>query len=186
MKSLLRKSIAATGLALTAMAAHADPVLWTLNNVVFDDGGTASGWFVFDATQWNTAQGKWGVYGDFDIQTTAGTEGLSWHYNSADGNNFAWHIDMFGFANSLAWAANGADEPWIDFIFGSALTDAGGTVSITGGWEASDINSTVYRQFASGSITTETANAVPEPAVPALVGAALFGLAVTTRKRRKG
>jgi hypothetical protein len=184
MTSLLRKSIAAAGLALTALAAQADPVPWTLNNVTFNDGGSASGWFTFDVTQWNVNQQNWGGSGEFDIQTTAGSQGLSWHYNSTDGNNFASHIDMWDVAHSLAWAANGAEQPWIDFIFATGLTDAGGTVAVVGGWEGADLSSTVYRQFSGATVTTNAANALPEPDAPALVGAALLSLCVTLRKRR--
>jgi hypothetical protein len=184
MTSLLRTSIAAAGFALTALVAQADPVTWTLNNVTFNDGGTASGWFIFDASQWNVDQQTRGVYGDVDIQATAGSQGLSRHYDSTDGNNIVWHIAMWGIGNSLAWAANGADQPWIDFIFATGLTDAGGTVAVVGGWEGSDLSSTVYRQFSGGTVTPLTAKDLPEPDAPALVGAALLSLCVTLRKRR--
>lgn len=48
-----------------ATAAHAVPVQWTLDNVAFDDGGTASGSFVYDAdTQ---------TYSNIQVSTTSGT-----------------------------------------------------------------------------------------------------------------
>ena len=39
------------GVSLAALSptTHADPVEWTLQNIVFEDGGTLTGTFVFDA-----------------------------------------------------------------------------------------------------------------------------------------
>jgi len=52
------------GLSLGAPA-RAEPITWTLTDIVFDDGGTASGTFVYDeATQSPT---------DVNIQTSDGT-----------------------------------------------------------------------------------------------------------------
>ena len=49
----------------TAADAAASPILWTLKQVGFDDGGTASGSFVFDA--------ETSVYSLIDVTTTAGS-----------------------------------------------------------------------------------------------------------------
>jgi hypothetical protein len=183
MNTLLKRTLAAAGLAFAALAAHAEPVTWTLNNVQFDDGGTASGWFVWDAAVWNVDQNKWGVYGAFDIQTSTGA-GLGWNYSSADGNNFAWHIDMFT-ANSLAWAANGGDEPWIDLQFASALPDGGNaTVAVSGGWECDALFWTACRSAVSGEVQASPAT-VPEPGSIGLAGVALFGLSVAARRHRR-
>jgi hypothetical protein len=52
--------------ALSAQSASANPILWNLVGVTFDDGGTASGSFVYDADT-NT-------YSNISITTTAGSE----------------------------------------------------------------------------------------------------------------
>src|SRR5215813_9278566 len=63
-----RSLIAALGLiALLSLpsVASADGATWTFSGVTFDDGGTASGSFFYDATN-NT-------YSDINMTTTAGT-----------------------------------------------------------------------------------------------------------------
>lgn len=47
----------------------ADPVTWYLHDVVFDDGGTATGWFEYIETE--------GAPGELFIQTTGGAGGFS-------------------------------------------------------------------------------------------------------------
>ena len=75
---LMLRIFVATTLAIWACAeSHATLVKWTLNNVTFTDGGTASGFFIVD-----TSTGQLAVtpppegsleYGGFDIKTTSGS-----------------------------------------------------------------------------------------------------------------
>ena len=58
--------ILAAGLLWMADSAEAALVTWTLRNVTFNDGGTASGFFALDPTQTDASV-------NFDIKTTAGT-----------------------------------------------------------------------------------------------------------------
>ena len=57
---------------LATVNAHAIPGVWTLDNVVFDDGGIATGSFVYDADLSN--------YSDVDITTTDGADLMGSHY----------------------------------------------------------------------------------------------------------
>ena len=62
----MRRRLLLSGLVLMlSVAAHAQPLTWILQNVTFDDGGTASGSFTFDATT--------GSDSNVNIATTAGT-----------------------------------------------------------------------------------------------------------------
>jgi hypothetical protein len=65
MRLSLRVLLTVAGLVLFSVTASAFPRIWTLNNVRFGDGGTASGSFTYDATT-NT-------YSNVNITTTAGT-----------------------------------------------------------------------------------------------------------------
>lgn len=181
---MLKKTLVASGLVLAALAAQAEPVTWTLNNVRFADGGSATGWFVWDATVWNDVQQTWGVYGDFDIQTSAG-DGLGWHYSSFDGNNFAFHIDMFT-SNSLSWAAVGMDEPWLDMQFAAALPATGNaTVALQSGWECNALYWTLCRQVVAGEVQAQSTASVPLPGSLALAGLGLLGVGAGSRRSHR-
>src|SRR5258708_25873795 len=102
--------------------ASADGIAWDLSGVTFDDGGTASGSFVYDATA-NT-------YSSIDIITTLGTAFGGATYTSLSG----------GFGSSspgmLLWARGDlSGPPLLFFFFGSDLKNSGGTVSLIGVWE---------------------------------------------------
>lgn len=69
----MKKLFASAAVALSFLAfiatAQAAPLQWTLTDVTFDDGGTATGSFVYDADS-NT-------YSNIALKTTAGTAGAA-------------------------------------------------------------------------------------------------------------
>lgn len=65
-KLLASAALALSSLAFTA-AAQAAPLQWTLKDVTFDDGGTATGSFVYDADS--------DTYSNVQLSTTAGSVG---------------------------------------------------------------------------------------------------------------
>ena len=108
------------GLSLGALSAtaHAEPIEWTLDNIVFDDGGTATGTFVFDAATQTVS--------DINIQTSAGFVFSGNTYNTALG---AGSVKIpFTTATNFGDLTN---EFILDLLFiGSGLTDSGGTVAV--------------------------------------------------------
>ena len=65
MKAMLVKFSAIVLFAFWSISGYAVPVVWTLNGVTFDDGGTASGSFTYDAGT--------DTYSAISMSTTAGS-----------------------------------------------------------------------------------------------------------------
>jgi hypothetical protein len=65
MRHILVLMVLTGWLAVVASPVRASPILWTLTDVTFDDGGTASGSFVFEDVT--------GAYSDLSITSTAGS-----------------------------------------------------------------------------------------------------------------
>lgn len=101
---------------LACGAAQAATVQWTLTDIVFSDGGTATGSFRYDADS-NT-------YSNVDVLTSAG----------ADSSGFAYDSVLEGDGNFVALLQSpGADltgEPILQLVFQTPLTNSGGLVSL--------------------------------------------------------
>ncbi len=121
----LKNLLAAMVLAMASISAFAVPVLWTLTGVVFNDGGTASGSFIYDATT-NT-------YSSVSITTTTGSTRTGAAYSvtntSISSSTAALYV--------TSAAANQTGLPALFLPFTSALTNAGGSVNIRLGLNAS-------------------------------------------------
>ncbi|MBL8199375.1 MAG: hypothetical protein JNK40_00250 [Chromatiales bacterium] len=168
----------ATCLLLLPVAGWAAPLQWTLANVVFNDGGDASGSFTYDADT-NT-------YSLIAITTTAGT--------AFGGATYSGQNLQPGTMTSTQLVALPFDtiNPSLGFIlrYVNPLTNAGGTVNLVPGFVAFPITfgsgETVYfggplREVVSGAVS---AAVVPLPAAGPLfiAGCALLGLG--SRRRR--
>jgi len=180
---------------LASPLAQAVPVTWFLKDVVFADGGTASGSFVFDADLGSTITFNVGGVpvtapgGNFlalNITTTTGTSLSGNTYfdpNPASPGNFA-------FMNTVP------DDSLLDFLgtpkmvaeLLAPMTNAGGTVAIniTGFSGEGTCNSTtcgstlLARRFVSGQFTTTS---VPEPTTTALLTLGLLGAGFAKKRR---
>lgn len=141
-----RLGFAATFALLSCLGASASaaPLTWTLDNVVFDDGGTVTGSFIYDADT-NT-------YSGISLQTAGGpitgASGyqLTWLGGSTQ-PSFPYSRSAFGFtaADFSAMVARDVyDEfgmyqfthhqyPQLKLRFVSGLTNAGGTVALVPG-----------------------------------------------------
>ena len=163
-------------LAFVAAQAVAAPLTWVLSGITFSDGGTASGSFVYDA---NT-----NTYSSVNITTIAGsvrTTGATYHFvcgqdvPSCNGVSPSAGFNL----NLTSAAANQTGLPGFALFFSSALTNAGGSVSVTGE-EANCSNSTCTapvspeRSITGGSVSTVAVPATPAPSSVLLVSAGLL------------
>ena len=150
-------------------SAQATPVVWTLDNIVFDDGGTATGSFIFDADIWE--------WSDINITTTAGTAYAGDTYASLNSDY------PFNSPNDMLFVNDLVDPHTFVLRLQDVMTNSGGTILLSQSLEAQCSDSDcaggpVLRSFVSGSVT-----AVPVPAAVWLFGSALAGLGWFRRRQ---
>jgi hypothetical protein len=165
-------------LSLLSVAANAVPVVWTLDDVVFNDGGTASGSFTFDADT-NT-------YSAITIATTPGSVFTS-AFTFDLVNPAPVCVDNPQLLCTLD-ASTGPDYtggPSIVFTFANALTNAGGQSQIDLGILATCVTPTCdavnnpVALLVSGGVTAQVpppTQPVPTQPVPTI---STYGLALT-------
>lgn len=110
--------------ALTVQAVAA-PVTWTLTGVVFNDGGTATGSFTYDAST-NT-------YSSVNITTTTGSSRTGTTYHFVCGQDVPSCVGLPPtsgfFLNLTTSSATQTGLPGMALSFGTALTNSGGLIS---------------------------------------------------------
>ncbi len=161
-------------------AAQAMPLTWTLEDVVFDDGGTAYGSFIYDAST--------NIFSDIDVTTTLGTVLSGAHYQFA-----TFQLNTFGNGVGLTDVdlpdLTGVAAFFMEFdsLGGGSLTNAGGTISIVSfaGGEAicGDPDCSVSTGFGRSVNLGGVVTAVPIPAAVWLFGSGL-GLLGWFRRRQ--
>lgn len=163
-------------LALSASAANASLITWTLQDVQFDDRATASGWFSIESTN--------GIVQSWDITTTAGALLPGFHFDTSSssllGHNF-WNANP----NSFLFVRNSPfAQPYFNLSFVSSLTSPG-TVDfdtsgiLAGSWECNNCSN--RRNVIDGSVVSS--GNVPEPDALALLAIGLLGLGAAQRKK---
>jgi hypothetical protein len=179
MSRLLRIALAASLFFLAASQVQATLLTWTLQNVNFDDGGTAIGFFRYDPTTppCTVSFDCIGVIPDFDITTTPGFAFPNeYKPQAAGGRAFIVFASPTGIGIG---GDSGAGGTQLNLLFDDSLPPDGGTVRLASGssetFAEPDISA--RRQMISGSVTT-----IPEPASSLFV--ALGGALLMLLRRR--
>jgi hypothetical protein len=138
---------------LLAQFAAAADIAWLLDGVTFTDGGTASGYFVYNADT--------GGFGDFSLSTSGGntTDFPPFVYDETDAFGSTHQFDA-GLQPSLLFTQDGSGSQLRQFRVTptDALTDAGGTTVIVLDYTGSNecFNCNPFRHIASGNLIADT------------------------------
>jgi hypothetical protein len=172
----MNKTLKAAVLTLTILlgylvgipSAYADSIVWSITDLVWDDGGTASGTFSTDSLTGN-------LLGSYDITTTDGSSLSGFHYTTS--NSFAE-----GMNGIVGFALNDYSR-YVIITYGTHGNppfDATGTFLVDGGSET--LSDNTWRAPVSGEVVS--ASPVPEPETYAmlLAGLGLLGFAARRRK----
>jgi len=162
---------------LCSASAYAIPVTWTLENVAFDDGGTASGSYTYDAAT-NT-------FSNISVITT----------DTGSAVSGAFYDDACNFTNCRPDSLQGLVVVFeklfapddIEFVFvlrlEGPMTNAGGTLNLKVGSGCNGTSCESYLGLYGRSVVTGSVSAVPVPAAAWLFGSALAGLGWIRRKQ---
>jgi PEP-CTERM motif len=160
------------------------PIAWTLSGVTFDDGGTATGSFVFDADT--------GLYSAISIVTSPNPAlGLGTTYGVPTGVGTAILFDTIE-----AFPPAGNDRLIFDFDLMTPLTNAGGTIGINLGAGFADTEGRCLtnvcdfigppvRLITAGGVVAQSNGQVPEPGTLLLLALGLIVVAVLYRGKSR-
>lgn len=174
-------------LAFTSVHVQAIPLTWTLTDVTFDTGGTATGSFVYDAD--TNALSNWNIF------TTAGDGPFHLtdkNYTTSNASQFLAPVSPGPFG--MAWYTilessefghpfNSALKATIRIGTTSLLTNAGGVVGLDLMNQSGECYScSRFRAFNAGTLVARTFD-VPEPTILSLMVIALAGIGFARRRK---
>ena len=170
---------------LLSTPAGAGPITWTLSDVVFQDGSSVVGSFVFDADE--------SLYSDIAISTNRAS------YDTGDVADFPPYASTSRFLGLIEELESGGDltgKPLLLLFFVEALTNSGGSVPLdvtpigiasfevtcfAAGCSQAGSASGLARKVRAGSVTS-----VAEPASLLLFGVGIAAVAARRRWQRAG
>jgi hypothetical protein len=178
---------------LGALSLTAGPITYNLIGVTFNDGGTASGSFTFDADAGIPCSGGGpvcGVYSNIDIVTTTGSSVTGATYTFACGQDVPSCTGVPPNSTEvLLLTSNAADQTGLQgfalFFTGVGVAPPGGLSDAGGGFDVSNSSSSVgagsealcVDAACSGATTparsTVAGQVSPEPSSGLLLGASL-------------
>ena len=176
MKTFLRTlTLTFIPVVLAMPSALASPLLWTIGSATLNDGGTASGSFVYDADT--------DTFSSINLVTTAGST-LS---GSVFQNRYFTNASHLVFLDSASLNLTGVS--YLDLYIQTPLTNAGGTVNISPAFEGkcadAGCNSSLSRIFNEGATFVASAVGGPETQTPEPASLSLMALGAAALWMRK-
>jgi hypothetical protein len=167
-----------------AAPAAANPMMWYLDGVTFEDGAVAAGSFLFDASGFDPSANFWGSYSGVNIYVTD-LNGDVFHYQGEGRTGGNSHEVSFGEVITLQSAATRSlffdIGPGLGFADGIATFDtyfSGEYLSLGLGAR----QSLTFRNIISGGVTT--VNPVAEPGPVLLLFTSLLMIGAFHKARR--
>jgi hypothetical protein len=170
---------------MVSAPAEATPVQWFLENTSLSNGASLTGSFYYDAT--TTA------YSNIDIvmsATTAFPSGITFTHIGNAGYDSASSFQAIT-AGATIGTSSAIGNPYLFLSFSSAMTNAGGILTIAASYDGIATCGDAYCSSNSASVGSVVNNgtdlgeiSTPEPLSMALFGTGIAGLAIARRRRK--
>jgi hypothetical protein len=171
MQVFSRVAVAAALLAGCSMFAKADTILWTLNDVTFTDGNTATGWFVTDATNLTDVE-------SYSLQVTGPDLSRDFVANA---------FQTADLPDEISIGRDPGYSPYTDLNLVGGLTSAGGIVHLqaNNGFDCPGCGVVVIESdtYVDGVINGLPPTATPEPSTVPFLTAGAVGIVFLVRRK---